>query len=81
DFSKSPARWRQSLQLPLLKCWGGFWGIVLHGGPEHAYIAESLRQFPDRDALRQKIVGHGFSLAATRKCFGGMLEIVVLTRT
>ena len=80
DFSKSPARWRQSLQLPLLKTWGGFWGIVLHGGPEHAYIAESLRQFPDRVALRDKITQHGFRLDATRKCFGGMLEIVVMTK-
>ncbi len=80
DFSKSPARWRQSLQLPLLKIWGGFWGIVLHGGPEHAYIAESLRQFPDRVALREKITQHGFRLDATRKCFGGMLEIVLMTK-
>jgi len=80
DFSKSPARWRQSLQLPLLKFWGGFWGIVLHGGPEHAYIAESLRQFPDRVALREKIAGHGFRLEATRKCFGGMLEILVMRK-
>lgn len=80
DFSKSPTRWRQSLQLPLLKFWGGFWGIVLHGGPEHAYIAESLRQFPDRVALHEKIAAHGFRLEATRRCFGGMLEIVVMTK-
>lgn len=80
DFSKSPARWRQSLQLPLLKFWGGFWGVVLHGGPEHAYIAESLRQFPDRTALREKIAGHGFRLVTARNCFGGMLEILVLAK-
>jgi len=80
DFSKSAARWRQSLQLPLLKFWGGFWGMVLHGGPEHAYIAESLRQFPDRTALRGKIAQHGFRLGAARRCFGGMLEIVVLVK-
>jgi len=80
DFSKSPARWRQGLQLPLLKCWGGFWGIVLHGGPEHAYIAESLRQFPDRVALRSKIAQHGFRLVTARNCFGGMLEIVVMVK-
>ena len=80
DFSKSPARWSQALQLPMLKLWGGFWGIVLHGGPEHAYIAESLRQFPDRRALREKIAGHGFSLLAARSCFGGMLEILVMVK-
>lgn len=80
DFAKAPARWRQSLQLPLLKIWGGFWGCVLHGGPEHAYIAESLRQFPDRIALRQRFARHGFRLEHARSCFGGMLEILVLVR-
>ena len=80
DFSKSPTRWRQSLQLPLLKFWGGFWGLVIHGGPEHAYIAESLRQFPDRVALRAQFARHGFQLHAARNCFGGMLEILLLTK-
>lgn len=80
DFAKPPSRWRQSLQLPLLKVWGGFWGLVLHGGPEHAYIAESLRQFPDRVALREKFNQHGFRLQTARNCFGGMLEILVLER-
>jgi len=80
DFAKPPARWRQALQLPLLKAWGAFWGLVIHGGPEHAYIAESLRQFPDRRALRGRFAAHGFRLKAARNCFGGMLEILVLVR-
>jgi ubiquinone/menaquinone biosynthesis methyltransferase len=80
DFSKSPVRWRQLLQLPLLKFWGGFWGVVLHGGPEHAYIAESLRQFPDRLALREQFVRHGFRLHSAQSCFGGMLQILVVVK-
>jgi demethylmenaquinone methyltransferase/2-methoxy-6-polyprenyl-1,4-benzoquinol methylase len=80
DFAKPPARWQQALQFPLLKAWGGFWGLVLHGGPEHAYIAESLRQFPDRVALREQLARHGFRLQAARNCFGGMLEILILVR-
>jgi demethylmenaquinone methyltransferase/2-methoxy-6-polyprenyl-1,4-benzoquinol methylase len=81
DFSKPPGRWRQAVQLPMLKLWGGFWGLVLHGGrPEHAYIAESLRQFPDRVALRERFTRHGFILRAARPCFGGMLEILAFTR-
>jgi ubiquinone/menaquinone biosynthesis C-methylase UbiE len=68
------------LQLPLLKCWGGFWGLVIHGGPEHAYIAESLRQFPDRIALREKFRQHDFDLLGSRNCFAGMLEILVWKR-
>lgn len=81
DFAKSPVRWRQALQLPLLKGWGGLWGLLIHGGPEHAYIAESLRQFPDRRALRGRFMQHGFQLRAARNCFGGMLEILLLEKT
>jgi ubiquinone/menaquinone biosynthesis methyltransferase len=80
DFAKPPGAWRQSLQIPLLKFWGGFWGLVLHGGPEHAYIAESLRQFPDRISLRGRFAQHGFELKQARSCFAGMLEILVLVR-
>jgi len=80
DFAKPPARWRQSLQIPMLKFWGAFWGVVLHGGPEHAYIAESLRQFPDRVALREQFARHGFQLRQARDCFGGLLEILALVR-
>jgi demethylmenaquinone methyltransferase/2-methoxy-6-polyprenyl-1,4-benzoquinol methylase len=80
DFTKSPGRLRQKLQLLLLKFWGGMWGILIHGGPEHAYISESLRQFPDRAALRVRVAYHGFTVAETRPCFGGMLEILVLRK-
>jgi ubiquinone/menaquinone biosynthesis methyltransferase len=80
DFSKPVERWRHPLQFYLLKFWGGLWGCMLHGGPEHAYIAESLRQFPDRRALREQITRNGFHVEASRNCFGGMLEILVLER-
>lgn len=80
DFAKPTIRWRQSLQYPLLKLWCGFCGVVLHGGATHAYIAESLRQFPDRVALREQFSRHGFHLTHARNCFGGMLEILVFTR-
>lgn len=80
DFSKSPVRWRQAMQLPLLKFWGGLCGVVLHGRPEHAYIAESLRQFPDRIVLREEFVRHGFRLHAAHNCFGGMLQILLLVK-
>lgn len=76
DFSKSPARWWQSVQLPLLKGWGGLCGLLIHGAPEHAYIAESLRQFPDHKEIRTHITNAGFDLVESRNCFGGMLEIL-----
>jgi demethylmenaquinone methyltransferase/2-methoxy-6-polyprenyl-1,4-benzoquinol methylase len=80
DFAKACSPWRQSLQIPLLRLWGGFWGVLLHGGPEHAYIAESLRQYPDRTSLRKQFHRHGFLLVQARDCFGGMLEILVFRR-
>lgn len=80
DFCKPSERWRQAMQIPLLKAWGAFWGVVIHGGPEHAYIAESLRQFPDRGALRKIFSAHGFHLESSRPCFGGMLEILVFKK-
>lgn len=80
DFAKSPVQWRQALQLPLLKAWGGFWGIVIHGDPEHAYIAESLRQFPDREGLRRRFEQFGLKLITAQNCFGGMLEILLLQK-
>jgi ubiquinone/menaquinone biosynthesis methyltransferase len=30
DFSKSPNKFLQAIQLPVLKTWGAFWGIVVH---------------------------------------------------
>ncbi|MCB1079598.1 MAG: class I SAM-dependent methyltransferase, partial [Verrucomicrobiae bacterium] len=80
DFSKSPAPWRTRLQLPLLKFWGGLCGVVFHGQPEHAYIAESLRQFPDRGQLREILDLEGFDVVNHRNCFGGMLAILLLRK-
>lgn len=80
DFSKSPSLWRQRLQLPLLRLWGGLCGLIFHGQPEHAYIAESLRQFPDRDSLPGILDRSGFDLLERRPCFGGMLAILLLRK-
>jgi demethylmenaquinone methyltransferase/2-methoxy-6-polyprenyl-1,4-benzoquinol methylase len=81
DFAKSAKRWQQAVQLPLLKWWGGLWGCIIHGGPEHAYIAESLRQFPSRVELRHRFSQRGFMVETAMNCFGGMLEIVLVRKT
>lgn len=80
DFSKSPSRLLQRLQLPLLKGWTSLCSILVHGAPEHAYIAESLRLFPDRLALRERLRAHGFTVQSSRPCFGGMLELLFLRK-
>ncbi len=65
----------------LLRGWCGLWGLLLHGSSEiHGYIAESLRDFPDRGALRARVRGAGFEIVASRRFFAGILEMLVLRK-
>jgi len=78
DFAKVRNPLIQRAQLAILKAWGGFWGLVCHGRPEHAYIAESLRLFPDRVELRERLKSAGFRLGRSRPFYFGALELIVL---
>lgn len=81
DFSKSDRPGRQAGQYWLLKCWCGLWGGLLHANPTiHAYIADSLRQFPARGDYYRMIRGSGFELVSSRLFYGGMLELVVIRK-
>jgi ubiquinone/menaquinone biosynthesis methyltransferase len=81
DFSKSPNRFLQTMQDLLLRFWGGFWGIVLHRNPQlYTYIAASLRQFPDRAALKQLIAKLGFTNIRSCKHFFGFTETIVFQK-
>jgi len=75
DFSKPPERFLQKTKGLLLEIWGGFWGILLHRNPQlYTYIAESLKQYPDRNALKQLITKLGFTSIRSRKHFLGFAE-------
>jgi demethylmenaquinone methyltransferase/2-methoxy-6-polyprenyl-1,4-benzoquinol methylase len=75
DFSKPPDGLRQRLQLGLLRFWGGFWGVMLHGEADvYAYIAESLRCFPDRIELGEMLEKEGLSTVSLRLFIAGMIE-------
>ena len=81
DFSKPPGRFGQFLTHALLKSWGGFWGLLLHGTPEvYAYIAESLKHFPDRAALRKLLDEEGFADTRAKKFYFGIVELLVFRR-
>jgi demethylmenaquinone methyltransferase/2-methoxy-6-polyprenyl-1,4-benzoquinol methylase len=81
DFSKPASRFWQKVEYSLLKIWGGFWGLVLHGNPElYTYIAESLRQFPDTEQLKQYIVEVGFGNIRSKKYYLGMAETIVFEK-
>ncbi len=80
DFSKPVTPSLQTAEYLLLKSWGSFWGVMLHGNHEvYAYIAESLAAFPDRAALRVCASRCGFTVTASRRFFLGVLEMLVFT--
>jgi ubiquinone/menaquinone biosynthesis methyltransferase len=75
DFSKPPNRTLQKIKGMLLKFWGGFWGLLLHRNPQlYTYIAESLKLYPDRIALKQLLSRLGFTNIRSRKHFLGFAE-------
>lgn len=77
DFSKPPSRFGQLATYAILKLWGGFWGLLLHGTPEvYAYIAESLARFPDRDELRNLLAESGFTKIQSRRFYFGIVELI-----
>lgn len=79
DFAKPEAKFLQVLQFYLLKLWGSFWGIVLHGNPEvHGYISASLKTYPKPSVLDQLIKSAGFRTFQRKKIFFGMIEIISL---
>ena len=81
DFSKPPGRVIQWVELLLLKFWGGFWGAIFHRSPGvYAYIAESLRCFPDRRQLAEKFRAHGFEVVSSELHFLGIMQCVTLVK-
>jgi demethylmenaquinone methyltransferase/2-methoxy-6-polyprenyl-1,4-benzoquinol methylase len=77
EFSKGSNSFQQKLQYVLLKTWGSFWGIVLHANYKvYAYLAESLKVFPDRHVLRKNFYDVGFRNYVSALKLGGMLEVI-----
>lgn len=81
DFSKPPHRLGQAVTLGLLRFWGGFWGLVLHGNPNvYGYIADSLLHYPDRVKLKKLCNENQLKIIRRTKCFLGILEIIVIQK-
>jgi demethylmenaquinone methyltransferase/2-methoxy-6-polyprenyl-1,4-benzoquinol methylase len=80
DFSKPSVAVAAFVEYALLKFWGGLWGLLLHGRPEiYAYIAESLRVFPDRPSLHALLARHGLPVTQSKLFFFGVMEAIVCT--
>lgn len=81
EFSKPAGRMPQVLEYGLLKLWGSLWGYLLHGKPQtYAYIAESLRFYPDRAALHRLTHAAGFDVLHSRVFYFGLVELLVLRK-
>ncbi|HUW19175.1 MAG TPA: ubiquinone/menaquinone biosynthesis methyltransferase [Sedimentisphaerales bacterium] len=81
DFSKPPNPFVQKAEYFLLKTWGGFWGLALHTNPEvYAYIAESLKQFPDSRQLRRYVTEVGFENIWSKRHYFGITETVIFKK-
>ena len=61
DFSKSDELNEQRWQIRLLTFWTGVCSLIIHANPViHNYIPESLKAFPTRKALQERIERLGF---------------------
>jgi len=81
DFSRTGGSGARRAQYWLLKCWCGLWGTLLHGNPTiHAYIADSLLQFPPRADYHELVRRAGFDIVTSRLFYFGMLELLVLRK-
>ncbi|MFB0525576.1 MAG: ubiquinone/menaquinone biosynthesis methyltransferase [Phycisphaerae bacterium] len=81
DFSKPSSRFFQKLENALLKTWGSFWGLTLHGNTEvYTYIAESLKQFPNHEQLKQYLREVGFVNIQSKKHLFGITETIVFEK-
>ncbi len=77
DFSKPPNKSLQVIKGTLLKIWGGFWGILLHRNPQlYTYIAASLKQYPDRNQLKEMLSKIGFTNIRSRRHVLGFAETI-----
>ena len=80
DFSKPKGRLAKKIQYLMLKIWGSFWGLVLHGNPEvHGYISSSIRDFPDHEQLQILFKRCGFGIEKSRPFLMGMMRLYFLT--
>ena len=78
EFSKPTSQVVQKIQYILLKTWGSVCGLMLHKNHEvYAYIAESLKAYPDRCTLKKKLMSAGLVPQHIERLFFGMVEIIV----
>ncbi len=81
DFSRYDGRWAYTIELALLRFWGGLWGLLRSGNPDsYRYIADSLQQFPTRSRLHRMLEAAGLHIRRSQRRLGGVIEIIIAVR-
>lgn len=81
EFSTASHPLLRAVQLRLLMLWGRIWGTLLHRDPEvYAYIARSLKHFPDREQLRSIFTSAGLQVRGSRTFLGGFVRALWLEK-
>ncbi|MFP4301782.1 MAG: ubiquinone/menaquinone biosynthesis methyltransferase [Spirochaetaceae bacterium] len=78
EFSHADSPSLAAVQIGVLRLWGRLWGKLLHGNPEvYGYISESLKRFPSRKGLEEKLRRSGFREVRSRSFFLGLIAVTV----
>jgi demethylmenaquinone methyltransferase/2-methoxy-6-polyprenyl-1,4-benzoquinol methylase len=78
DFSRSAGRVRSAISCFALLVWGAAWGLIVHGKPwVYAYIARSLRAFPDSRAFALQVRATGLEIIHQRFFMMGLIAVTV----
>lgn len=81
EFSKPNNYILQKIQYFILRIWGSFWGLIMHGRPwVYAYISESLKYYPNHSKLHEMIKKMDFEVIYSKKYFFSIIEIFLLKK-
>lgn len=81
DFSKFDNNIAQKIEYFILRSWGNFCGLLLHGNHTiYGYIAESLKHYPAHSEFESLIKNFNFEIVKQKKLFLGIIQINILTK-
>jgi len=81
EFSRSPHRLVQKLELAFLWLWGGFWGTLIHRNRHiYQYFSHSLALYPEHPVLLERFRDAGLEVTVDRPLYLGMLRILLFRK-
>lgn len=81
DFSKFDNVIAQKIEYFILRSWGNFCGLLLHGNHTiYGYIAESLKHYPSQTEFENLINNFNFKMIKQKRLFFGIIQINILKK-